>query len=163
VPDSLFPQSLSKFSLVYLLAWYPPLHTSYISSSNHCLLFAAHVHTIATCFAAVPRLCHLILVSLSTLYLELYLVTSHHTSMLPFSSLLGEVPPHFPFLQARSHFHATYCFIHPGSPGQNPRGPENGCMCVCVCAYVCAYVQCNTKPICNMLICPSQKPELGCG
>jgi len=23
---SLFPQSLSKFSLVYLLAWYPPLH-----------------------------------------------------------------------------------------------------------------------------------------
>ena len=25
---SLFPQSLSKFSLVYLLAWYPPLHTS---------------------------------------------------------------------------------------------------------------------------------------
>ena len=44
---SLFPQSLSKFSVVYLLAWYPPLHTPYISSPNHCLLFAAHAHTIA--------------------------------------------------------------------------------------------------------------------
>jgi len=37
-----FPQYLSKFSLVYLLAWHPPLHTPYISSTNHCLLFAAH-------------------------------------------------------------------------------------------------------------------------
>ena len=26
---SLFPQSLSKFSLVYLLAWHPPFHTPY--------------------------------------------------------------------------------------------------------------------------------------
>jgi len=34
---SLFPQTLSKFSLVYLLAWHPPLHTPYISSSNHYL------------------------------------------------------------------------------------------------------------------------------
>ena len=72
---SLFPQSLSKFSLVYLLAWHPLLHTPYISSPNHYLLFATiPYHTITTCFAVVPRLCHLILVSLSTLYLELYLV-----------------------------------------------------------------------------------------
>ena len=41
VPDSLFPQSLSNFSLVYLLAWHPPLHTPYISLPNHCRLFAA--------------------------------------------------------------------------------------------------------------------------
>jgi len=34
--------------------------------------------------------------------LELYLVTSHHTSILPFSTLPSEVPPRFPFLQARS-------------------------------------------------------------
>jgi len=60
-------------------------------------------------FTVVPRLCHLNLVSLWTLYLEPYLVTSHHTSILPVSSLPSEVPPHFPFLQARSHFHATYC------------------------------------------------------
>jgi len=39
MPDSLFPQSLSKFSLVYLLTWHPPLHTQYISSPNHCLFF----------------------------------------------------------------------------------------------------------------------------
>jgi len=52
--DSLFPQSLSKFSLVYFLAWHHPLHTSYISSPNHCLLFAAHAHTIATC---TERMC----------------------------------------------------------------------------------------------------------
>jgi len=30
VPNSLFPQSLSKFSLVYLLAWHPPLHTPFL-------------------------------------------------------------------------------------------------------------------------------------
>ena len=65
MPDSLYTQSLSKFSLVYLLAWYPPLHTPYISSPNHCLLFTTHAHTIATCFAVVPILYHLILVSLS--------------------------------------------------------------------------------------------------
>jgi len=66
VPDSLFlrPQSLSKFSLVYLLAWHSLLHTPYISSPNHCLLFTAHAHTITTCIAVVPKLCHLILVSL---------------------------------------------------------------------------------------------------
>ena len=28
-PDSLFPQSFSKFSLVYLLVWHPVLHTPY--------------------------------------------------------------------------------------------------------------------------------------
>jgi len=74
VPEIHFPQSLLKYSLVYLLAWHPPLHTLRISSPNHCLLFAAHSHTFATCFAVVPRLCQLILVSLSNLYLELYLV-----------------------------------------------------------------------------------------
>jgi len=30
----------------------------------------------------------------------------------PFSSLPAEVPRHFPFLRARSHFHATYYFTH---------------------------------------------------
>jgi len=74
MPDSLFAQSLSKLSLVYLLVWHPALHTPYISSPTHCLLFAAYTHTITTCFAIVPKLCHLILVFLSNLYLELYLV-----------------------------------------------------------------------------------------
>jgi len=51
VPDSLFAQPVTKSSLVYLLVWHNPLHTPYISSTNHCLLFTAH--TIATCFAVV--------------------------------------------------------------------------------------------------------------
>jgi len=74
--ESHFPQSLSKFSLVYLLAWHSPCHTPYISSPNHWLLFATRAHTIATCFAVVPRLCLLMLVSLSTIYLEFCLVRS---------------------------------------------------------------------------------------
>jgi len=107
VPDSLFPQSLSKFSLVYLLAWHPPLHTPYISSPNYCLLFATHAHTTATCFAVVPRnlMSSNPSLYLSTFYLEFCLVVSHHTSVYTFSSLPAEVPPHFPFLRVRSHFH----------------------------------------------------------
>ena len=63
---TVFFHNLSKFSLVYLLAWHPSLHTPYISSPNHCLLFAANAHTIATCLPVVPRLCHLILISTLT-------------------------------------------------------------------------------------------------
>jgi len=49
---SLFPQSLSKFSLVYLLPWHPPLHTPYISSPNHYLLFATRLyHRNLFCFS----------------------------------------------------------------------------------------------------------------
>ena len=70
--DVLFAQPLTKCSLVYVLGCNPPLHTPYISSLNHCLLFATHAHAIATCFAVVPRLCHLFLVFLSALYLALY-------------------------------------------------------------------------------------------
>jgi len=75
------------------------------------VFFLQHVDTIATCFAVVPRLLSSN-PSLSTHYLGLYLLRSCHTSICPFSSLLAEVPPHFLFLQARSHFHATYFFIH---------------------------------------------------
>jgi len=82
-PDSLFAQPLSKFSLVYLLVWHPPLHTPYISSSNHCLPFEAHVYTIATCFVVVPvpRLYHLILVSLSTFtWNSIFYINATHPS-----------------------------------------------------------------------------------
>jgi len=72
--DSFLPVQLTCFTvfaqplqsgLVYLLVWNPPLCTEYISSPNCCLLFATHAHTIAACFAVVPRLCRLFLVSLS--------------------------------------------------------------------------------------------------
>jgi len=46
----------------------------YISSPNQCLLFAAHAHTIATCFAVVSVLYHLFLVFLSAPYLQLCLL-----------------------------------------------------------------------------------------
>jgi len=40
------------------------------------VFFSQHTHTITTCFAEVLRLCLLIPISLSTLYLELYLLYS---------------------------------------------------------------------------------------
>jgi len=87
--SSLFnPCALQSFSTIslhvffgYLLVWHSPPHIPYISSPNHCILFTAHAHTITACFAEVSRLCHLTLVSLSTLYLEFYLVASCHTSI----------------------------------------------------------------------------------
>jgi len=75
MPGSHFPRSLSKFSSVYLLAWHPLLYTPCIALPNHCLLLTAHAHTITTCFAVVPKLRHLIPVSLSTFYLELNFVS----------------------------------------------------------------------------------------
>jgi len=87
-PPCLIYMPHSLFSTIYLqvffglpLAWNTPLHILYVSSPNHCLLFAAHAHNIATCFVAVPSLCHLMPVSLSTLYLEFCLVVSRHTSI----------------------------------------------------------------------------------
>jgi len=73
--DSSLIQPLSRSSLVFLLVLDPHLHTPYISSPNHHLLFAAHVHTNAACSAAIPVLCHLYLVSISTHYLGVCLLT----------------------------------------------------------------------------------------
>jgi len=68
---TVFLHNLSKFSLIYILAWHPPLHTPYISSPNHCLLFAAHAHIITIYFAVVLKLCHLLLVSQPLLHVLL--------------------------------------------------------------------------------------------
>jgi len=79
------------------------------SLSSFCSTYPYH-HNLFCCSTKImssnPSL------SLSTLYLGLYLLASRHTSILPFSSLPSEEPPHLPFLQARSHFHATYYFAH---------------------------------------------------
>ena len=86
-----------KFCLVYLLVWIHPLHTPFISSPNHCLLFAtrAYHHHLIFCsteiISSIP--------SLSTL-LELYPLPWRHTSVWPFSSLPSDVPPHFLSLEA---------------------------------------------------------------
>jgi len=68
------------------------LHT-FLHPPNHCLLFATHANTIWACFAVVLRLCHLILVSLSTLYFEFYLVAyathpSNHSHLCPLKCYL---------------------------------------------------------------------------
>jgi len=68
-----------------------------LHTSNHHL-FATHSHTIAACFAVVPMLCHLFLISLSLSLSSLpwesvfYLNAMRHIRR--FSSLLAEVPPH---------------------------------------------------------------------
>ena len=55
-PENSILLSVQTLSLIYLLAWHPPLHIPYISSPNDCLLFAAHAHTIATCFCCSPEI-----------------------------------------------------------------------------------------------------------
>jgi len=56
---TVYLHQLCPGSLVYLLVWNFPFHTLFISSPNHCLLFATHAYTIPACYAAVPRLCHI--------------------------------------------------------------------------------------------------------
>jgi len=65
--DHLFSTTSVQVLFGLPLFWDPLLHTPYISSPNHHLLFSAHVHTIAACFAVVPMLSHLFLISLSHL------------------------------------------------------------------------------------------------
>jgi len=65
----IFLHNLSPCPL-YLLVWSLQPHIPYISSPNKCLLFAAHAHTIAACFAVVSILYHLF----PTPYLELCLL-----------------------------------------------------------------------------------------
>ena len=93
------PQPLSRSSLVYFLVWGSLLHTSYISSPN-CHLFAIHAHTIAACFAVVPRLCHQacsfgsLLANLSftlTPHIRLTILISARWSAISFSFLTGHV------------------------------------------------------------------------
>jgi len=76
-------QNLSKSSLVSLLVRNCPLHTLYIFSPCYSLLFATHAHTIATCFAVVPRLCHLFLVSWNTNFYFNIACLSDHSHLCP--------------------------------------------------------------------------------
>jgi len=132
-PDNLFPQSLSKFSLVYLLAWHPPVHTPYISSPNHCLLYATHAPTIATCFAVVPRLCHLILVSLLTLYLE------------------------FCFCSFMPHIHLTILISSRWSATLSCKNlfqfQETWPSLKWICWYYCIYTRCSASSWCCIVLC----------
>jgi len=53
VLDSPLVQPLSRSSLVFLLVLDLQLHTPYISSPNHHLLFTAHAHTNAACLNGI--------------------------------------------------------------------------------------------------------------
>jgi len=65
---------------VYLLATHLPF-ILYSFLLPTILIFAAHAHTIATCFAVVPRLCHLILkCHLIFLSYRPGLTSMHHTT-----------------------------------------------------------------------------------
>ena len=93
----------SNLSLVYLLVCHPPFYTPYVSSPDHYLLFTAHAHTITTeIMSSNPCL------TLSSL-LSFTLTSYVHLTILISAT---EVPSHFLFLQAMSHFHATYYFAH---------------------------------------------------
>ena len=62
---AVFLHNLSP-SPIWSTSWSGALHLIlHISSRSQWLLFATHAHTIAACFAVVPRLYHLFLVSLS--------------------------------------------------------------------------------------------------
>jgi len=87
--------------------------------------FATHAHTITTCFAVVLQ----ILVSLSTLYLEFYLVAScyYHLCLLKC---------HLIFLfygQGLTHFHATYYFAY--NCCIISLSINDICCCCCCCCY----------------------------
>ena len=80
---------LHNLSLVYVLVCSPPPHIPHISLTNQYRLFATHAHTIAACFAVVPRLYHLFLISVSTLYLGLYLISFTLTSHIHLTILIS--------------------------------------------------------------------------
>ena len=98
--DNPLGQPLFRSSLVFLLVLEPELHTPYISSPNHHL-FAARAYTNAACSAAKPMLCHLYLVSLSSLlgslsfsltpHIHLTILISARWSATTFSLLTGQV------------------------------------------------------------------------
>jgi len=70
---AVFLHSLSPNPL-WSISWSGTLHFilhTFDSSPIYCFIFTTHAHSITSFFAVVPRLCDLIVLSLSTLYLEL--------------------------------------------------------------------------------------------
>ena len=102
VPHSLFPQSLSKFFFVCLLAWHPPLHTPYIfftqslsSLHNTC----PHHRNLFRCSAKImpSNLIHSlnpllgILSCIFTPHIHLTILISARWSATSFSVMTGQV------------------------------------------------------------------------
>jgi len=101
-----FRQPLSRSS-----SWSGTLHTPYISSCNH--LFATHAHTIIACFAVVPILFHLFLISPSSLLgnMSFYLNATHpsdhsHLCLLQCHLIF------FPYRPGLTSMQHTVCFAY---------------------------------------------------
>jgi len=80
VLGSPFPQPLSRSSLVYFLDSDPLVHSPYISSPSHYLIFTTLAHTIATCFAVVPRLSYIPNLSQLITWKSVFLLNVAHPS-----------------------------------------------------------------------------------
>jgi len=107
---TVFSHNLSP-SFLWSTSWPGTLNFILHTFLHPIIVFlAAHAHTIATCFAVVLRLCHLIQVSLSTLYLE-------------YSSILCSLMPHTIHPSNHSHLCPLKCRLillsyRPGCPGK---------------------------------------------
>jgi len=95
-------------SFLWSTSLHPPLHTTYISSPNHCLLFTTH-RNLFCCSTEImsfnPSL------SLNPL---LAILSCNFTPNIHLTILISarRSATSFSFLTARSHFHATYYFAH---------------------------------------------------
>jgi len=99
VPDSLFPQSLSNFSWSGTLNFI--LHTFFNQSLSSFRNICPYHHNLFCCITEIMS-------SNPSLSLNRLLGTLSCSLI----SLPAEVPLQFPFLRARSHFHATYYIAH---------------------------------------------------
>jgi len=94
VPYSLFPQSLSRFSLVYFFSWHLPLLTQSLSSFRstcpyHCNLFCCSMEIMSN-FLSLDPLLGTLSCSL-TPHIHLTILISPHWSATSFSFLIGQV------------------------------------------------------------------------
>ena len=116
-------QPLSRSSLLFLLVVCPLLHTPCISSPSHHLLYAAHAHTNAACFAVIPMLCHLYLsLSLDSLLgnLSFSLMPHIHQTILISTSLKCHhiFFPYRPGLTSMQHAASLTTAVQPSSHNQ---------------------------------------------
>jgi len=79
------------------------------TSPNDCLLYAAHAHTITTCFAVELRLCQLILVCQLFTW-NSFILTSHILLTILISAHWSATS--FSFYRPVLNFHAAYYFVH---------------------------------------------------
>ena len=157
--DNLLWQPLSRSSLVFLMVLHPLLHTPCISSPSRHLLFAAHTHINAACSAVIPMLCHLYLVSLSSLlgnlsfslmpHIHLTILISARWNATTFSFLRGHVSlPCNMLLRILAHCTTNSVIQHkPGLAEGWPLGwsithpdPSAAALC-CKCIHRCKFYQ----------------------